>query len=150
MRTFLTNEPYKVVALADRMITNRTSPTREDVPLVGKFFPTQDKSNVGSVNRFYDLANKYANVLNSLNDAENKGDVGRLNKLIDNNLPQIEQAMVFAEGLKEVQEMRSAINLINENQMMTPEERRKMITELNKGIRDYAVLFLDAWDSKKK
>ncbi|MCE2973024.1 MAG: hypothetical protein LW852_06215 [Sediminibacterium sp.] len=150
MRTFLTNEPFKAVAYADRKLTDRTAPTSEDVPVMGKFLPTQDKSNIGSVNRFYDMANKYSDVLNSLNDAENKGDVGRVENIINNRKNDLEQAMVFSEGLKEVQEMRSAINLVNENKMMTPEERRSLINELNKAIREYTVLFLDAWDTKKK
>jgi len=149
MRTFLTNEPYKAVALADRMLTNRTAPTREDIPVVGKLFPTTDKANLGSVNRFYDMGNKYGDILASFQDAERKGDAERLNKLISNHKDDLSQAMVFAEGVKDVQEMRAAINMINENKLMTPEERREKITQLNSAIREYTSLFLKAWDNKK-
>lgn len=149
MRTFLTNEPYKLVAYFDRKLTNRTAPTREDIPFIGKVFPTTDKANLGSVNRFYDMGNKYGDILASFQDAERKGDAERLQKLVDNHKDDLSQAMVFAEGVKDVQEMRAAINMINENKLMTPEERREKITQLNSAIREYTSLFLQAWDKKK-
>jgi len=150
MRTFLTNEPFKVVSAIDRKVTGRTEGTREDVPLFGKFKPTIDKSNVGSLNRFYDMSNKYSDVLASFQDAANKGDGERLQKLMTIHKEDLQQAMVFKEGLADIQELRSTINMINENKMLTPAERREKINELFKAMRDYSTMFLEAWDSNTK
>jgi hypothetical protein len=148
-RTFLTNEPYKALATADRLITGRTAGTIEDLPVIGKLFPTTDKANIASVNRFYKLGNQYADVLASMQDAERKGDRQRLEKIIFERGDDLKQALVFAEGVKDVQELRGAINLINENSLMTPEERREKITQLNTAIRDYTRMFLKSWESSK-
>lgn len=145
-RTFLTNEPFKAVAAIDRKVTGRTTGTIEDLPVIGKLRPTVDKSNVGSVNYFYDQANKYSDVLKSLQDAERKGDVNRLNILLRDKKDEIIQAAAYAEALKDVQELRAAINLINENTMLTPDERREKITELNTAMRTFTKMFADTWD----
>lgn len=149
-RTFLTNEPYKALAYVDRKVTNRTAPTSEDIPLLGKFRPTVDKSNVGSINQFYSKVNEYSDIFASMQDAERKGDQVRLKKLITEHKNEIEQAAVFAEGLKDLQELRGAANLINENTLLSPEERRERITKLNTASRDYTRLFLQAWNKKNE
>jgi hypothetical protein len=150
MRTFMTNEPYKVVAAIDRKVTDRTTGTSEDMPLFGKFRPTVDKSNIGSVNHFYDEANKYSDVLKSLQDAERKGDGVRLNKIIRDDKDKFIQAAAYAEAMREVQEIRSAISLINENTMMTPDERREKITELNTAMRTFTKMFSESWEGRKQ
>jgi hypothetical protein len=150
MRTFLTNEPYKVVATIDRKLTNRTTGTSEDVPFLGKFRPTIDKSNIGSVNHFYNEANKYSDIFKSLQDAERKGDATRLNRILRDNKDEFVQAAAYGEAMKEVQEIRSAISLINENTMMTPDERREKITELNNAMRTFTRMFSENWEGKKK
>ncbi len=149
-RTFLTNEPYRMLSYFDRVATNRTAPTVEDIPLAGKFLATEKKSNTGYLNSFYKKANEHADVVKSFNDAAAKGDVERLNRLGVEKQAEYKQAVIYAEGLKGLQEMRSALNIINENTMLTPEERREQLDKMFKSMNDYTKMFMESVEPQLK
>jgi len=141
-RTFLTTEGYRAFAYADRVSTNRTAPASSDKPFIGGFFPSPTRTNTQALNKFYDEAMKHTDVLASLKDAEAKGNAARIEAIIQDKKPQLIQALTYGEALQEMQKMRAAVNIINENEMMTPEERRTKIDEITKAMQEFAQAFV--------
>jgi hypothetical protein len=150
MRTFMTTEPFRAYSWIDRKVSGRTTGTVEDVPLFGKFMATTKKANIGSINSMYAKANEYADVLKSYEDAASKGDEERIKKIWGSSKGELEQSIAFAEGLKTVQEIRSTINLINENTLLTPDERRTQIDKMFVTLDQYCKRFNTAWESRPK